>query len=75
MHKMGFLLVIKRSTDSTFKIYFQNGGCLAEKIPPLAQLDRPRGGNTGVLKVHLKLNSPCLSLRVGIFGQNQSKAF
>lgn len=44
MHKMGFLLVIKRSTDSTFKIHFQNGGCLAEKIPPLAQLDRPRGG-------------------------------
>lgn len=41
--KMGFLLVIKSSTDSTFKIHFQIGGCLAEKIPPLAQLDRPRG--------------------------------
>lgn len=46
MHKMGFLLVIQRNTDSTFKIHFQIGGCLAEKIPPLVQLDRPTGEQT-----------------------------
>lgn len=43
MHKMGFLPVTKRSIDSTFKIHFQIGGCLAEKVPPLVQLARPRG--------------------------------
>ena len=40
--KMGFLLLIEKSTESIFKIHFQIDGCLTEKILLLTQPAMPR---------------------------------
>lgn len=71
MHQMGFLLVTEKSTESTFRIHFQIGGCWTEKNATVAQSGMPR--QIGMCsKCVLDPNS--LPVKGDVFGQNQSKA-